>query len=444
MAQSGEPSSKITIGPLLFSENTLDQELEDNILASPIEVDLPTKATGETEISLPESHVPEQKSNTISRASRGDISSKITIGALLFPENSLYPEQKNNSLSVTIQSEYYHEWAGGHSFTLTPFARLDSADSKRSHFDIRELNFLFVHDQFELRTGIGKVFWGVTEFVHLIDIINQTDLVESINGEEKLGQPMAHLSIPGKLGVVDLFVLPWFRERTYPGKKGRLRGALPVDQDNAQYESGAEERHLDLAARYSHTLGAMDIGINHFVGTGREPTLLLSTNPIGEVTVIPFYEQINQTGLAVQFVAGQWLWKSETLYRDGRTEAFWATTGGFEYTLVNLMNTSMDLGIIGEFAYDGRGHSATTVYENDLMVGLRLAVNDQAGTALLLGLAQDWRNSSKIISVEAESRLSDTIKMFLKAGVFLNPVKDDLLYQIRNDNYIQFELVYYF
>ena len=38
-----------------------------------------------------------------------------------------------------------------------------------------------------LSIGLGKVFWGVTEFNHLVDVINQTDLVEGIDGEAKLG-----------------------------------------------------------------------------------------------------------------------------------------------------------------------------------------------------------------------------------------------------------------
>jgi hypothetical protein len=51
-----------------------------------------------------------------------------------------------------------------------------------------------------------------------VDIINQTDLVENIDGEDKLGQPMVHFSYFGDWGVVDFFLLPYLRERTYPGK----------------------------------------------------------------------------------------------------------------------------------------------------------------------------------------------------------------------------------
>lgn len=36
----------------------------------------------------------------------------------------------------------------------------------------------------------------------------------------------------------------------------------------------------------------------------------------------------------------------------------------------------MDLGLVSELAYDDRGDSAATPFENDIMFGLRLAVND--------------------------------------------------------------------
>ena len=106
------------------------------------------------------------------------------------------PEQHNSYLSVATEPEYYHQWQGGNnSFNFKGFARIDQYDDERTHADIRELNWLGVGDKWELRVGIGKVFWGVTESQHLVDIINQTDAVENLDGEEKLGQPMIDLAL---------------------------------------------------------------------------------------------------------------------------------------------------------------------------------------------------------------------------------------------------------
>ena len=373
-----------------------------------------------------------------------ELSGKISVEGRFFPESTIYADQRSNNISAVVQPEYYHEWQNGNSFIFVPFARFDSSDSERSHFDIRELNYLWLSDNFELRSGIGKVFWGVTEFVHLVDIINQTDQLESIDGEEKLGQPMVQFSMARDWGTIDLFLLPLFRERTYPGKNSRLRSEFIVDPDNSRFESSAEERHVDLAVHYNQTFGDLDFGIYHFWGTGREPTLLLSSNEKGETIFVPFYEQINQTGVYLQLVVGEWLWKLESISRSGQSEDFFAVAGGFEYTFVGLADSQIDLGIITELAYDDRGDASSTSFENDLMIGLRLTVNDAASSELLVGVKQDLDNTSKVSSFEASRRFSDNIKGTLQAGFFFDVEEEDLFYSIRDDDFIQLELSYYF
>ena len=373
-----------------------------------------------------------------------ELSGYVSAEGRFFFNDPASSEQERDNGSFAFQPEYYHEWDDGSAFLFVPFGRLDSADSERTHFDIRELNYLWPTDDWELRLGVGKVFWGVTEFVHLVDIINQTDLVENIDEEEKLGQPMVHVSAPRDWGVLDLFLLPVFRERTFPGRKGRLRSALVVDTDHTLYESDDEEHHVDFAVRYSNTIGDWDFGIYHFVGTGREPTLLPGADKKGRAVLTPFYEQINQTGLDVQFVAGQWLWKLESLYRTGQGDGFFASVGGCEYSLVGVAETGMDLGLIGEYAYDDRGDNATTAYENDAMFGLRLAVNDADGTELLAGLIQDLDSPSRALSIEASRRFGSNWKLSLQAWGFLDSAADDLLFNVRDDDFIQVELAYYF
>jgi hypothetical protein len=380
----------------------------------------------------------------VSVAAAHEFSGFVAAEGRYFFHDPLFPEQERNSASIAAQPEYYHEWENGSSFTATLFARIDSADSERSHFDVRELLYLWLGDSWELRVGIGKVFWGVTEFVHLVDIINQTDLVEDIDGEDKLGQPMVNLSLIRNWGTIDLFVLPYFRERTFPGPEGRLRTEPAVDTDNARYESGAEENHVDFAIRYSHSLGNWDFGIYNFNGTGREPTLIPDLNASGEPVLIPFYEQINQTGLDLQMITGNWLLKFEAFYRTGQGDDFFSGITGFEYTFVNLAQTGMDLGLIGEWAYDERGEEATTSFQNDAIIGLRLAVNDAASTELLVGFSQELKSSGHFLNVEASRRFGDNWLLSLVSRFFFDVPEDDPFFSMRDDDYIQLELAYYF
>jgi hypothetical protein len=361
-----------------------------------------------------------------------------------FFHDPLFPEQERHNASIALMPEYYHEWESGSSFVLVPFVRVDSVDPERTHFDIRELSYLWVDDTWELNAGFGKVFWGVTEFVHLVDIINQTDFVEGIDQEEKLGQPMIQLTFPRDWGVVEFFVLPYFRERTFPGPKGRLRPDPVVDTENPVYESSDGVHNTDLALRYSHTIGGWDMGVYYFTGTGRQPYLLPGTDGSGEPALIPFYGLIDQAGLDVQLVAGRWLCKLEALYQTNSVEDYYASTGGLEYTFVGVAGSDLNLGLIGEYTFDSRGDEAPTPYENDAMFGLRLDLNDPSGSALLAGIIMDTETSATIARLEASRRIGSNWTASLEAWSFSNIPPDDPAYSLRDDDYVRLELAYYF
>jgi hypothetical protein len=116
---------------------------------------------------------------------------------------------------------------------IAPFLRLDSLDDERTHFDIREAYWRNLWESWELTVGFNRIFWGVTESRHLVDVINQTDQVEDIDGDEKLGQPMIQLITDRPWGRLEAFALIGFRERTFAGPDGRLRTPLPVDNNAA-------------------------------------------------------------------------------------------------------------------------------------------------------------------------------------------------------------------
>ncbi len=114
-------------------------------------------------------------------------------------------------------------------------------------------------------------------------------------------------------------------------------------QGLAQFESGAKEKHVDFAIRYSHFFGDWDIGLAHFRGTSRDPRLLPGFDQGGNTILIPFYNVINQTSLDLQTTKGNMLWKLEALHRSGQGETYNALAGGFEYTFIGVFETAIDL-----------------------------------------------------------------------------------------------------
>ena len=383
----------------------------------------------------------------ILEAQAGEWSGYIAGELRYFPESPLSTEQFNGAnFALSAQPQYYHEWDDGdQSFTFVPFLRVDQHDSERSHFDIRELTWLKAAKtgNWELRLGIRKVFWGVTESQHLVDIINQTDLVEHIDGEQKLGQPMINLALINDWGTLDLFILPGFRERTFPGRKGRLlANGIPVDTDQVRYESGAKDKHVDWAVRWAQMFGDWDIGLSHFSGTGREPRFVPGRDTKGRFVFIPFYEQIEQTGLDLQLTQEAMLWKLEMISRKDRQERFTALTGGFEYTFVR--DSGAEIGFLTEYLFDDRHDNATNPFEDDMMLGLRLTLNDEQSTELLAGGIFDLDSSGSYYLLEASRRLGESWKLSLNAYIYSNIPYDDLSYGFRNEDFVQLELAWYF
>ena len=379
------------------------------------------------------------------QAGAWELAGNMAVEGRLFFQDALDPRQYDNDYSLSLEPEFSHLWDDGRqTLVFRPFVRLDARDDERSHWDIRELQWIYGGDGWETRLGVGKVYWGVTEAVHLVDIINQTDLVENIDGEQKLGQPMAKLSLEKDWGTLDFFLLPYFRERTFAGPEGRPRTQPRIDPDLAFYQSSSEQRHLDVAARWSHYVGEWDFGLSYFQGTGRDPLLVPERLPDGELVLAPYYQQIKQAGLDLQATLGEWLWKLELIYRDGQQEHFTAMTGGFEYTRVGVFDTQADLGVVGEVMLDDRNDAASTPFNHDFFLALRWTANDANSLTVLAGGIMDWEDGSTLFNLEASRRFGQNYLLTVQLRSWLKVESRDPFYGFRQDDYLQVELARYF
>ena len=279
----------------------------------------------------------------------GKLSTEVTMYA---SEGAFSQQDYRSNLSVALTPEFFWEWNDGQdSVTFQPFLRKDQRDAQRTHADIRELSWVHLSDNWELRSGYRKVFWGVTEFQNLVDVINQKDSVEGLDSSNKLGQPMINLSLVKDWGIIDFYVLPGFREQTYSSADGRLRAGLTVHDSLTSYESSRKEDHIDLAARWSHSIDVYDIGAHWFKGTDRSAQYQVVTLN-GSPVLKAHYQQIEQVGVDIQATIDSWLYKGEVIYQDNDSENFWAAQLGAEYTLYGIQESNTDLGILLEFGYD--------------------------------------------------------------------------------------------
>ena len=372
----------------------------------------------------------------------GEFSGELSFEARSYLERGAYGNTGLGDFSIILQPEYAVAWEEDRKVvSFEPFIRFSSLDDERTHGDIRELSFVGSWDLFELRIGISKVFWGVTESQHLVDVINQTDLVESPDGEDKLGQPMVNFVYVNEYGNFEFFILPYFRERTFSGYDGRFRTNLVVDGESPIYLHGDEESHIDGAIRWSHYLGGLDWAISYFEGTDREPTL--KANLIG-TKLVPVYGQSKQASLELQYVVGDWLLKSEVLSKDSDQNGnYWAMVAGFEYTFANYYQ-GMDVGVLYEYLYDDRGESSGSGLDDASFVGSRIALNDEKSLEFLVGgIVEHETGKLSNAFIESSRRINENWKWTIEGSFFAKPKSGSFLEKIKRDDYLQGSLSYF-
>ncbi|MEM6726114.1 MAG: hypothetical protein AAF598_18875 [Bacteroidota bacterium] len=371
----------------------------------------------------------------------GELNVELWADYRAFFQEGLYEGQERHFPAFAATPEFFLEWEdGAQQFRFKGFLRYDVQDNERTHWDLRELYWLINRNQFEFSVGLKKIFWGVTESVHLVDIINQTDAVESFDGEQKLGQPMVHASYVSKIGIWDVFAMPYARKRQFPGREGRLRTPVLLDPSDAIFDHDAEEFFPSTAIRWSNSMGPFDVGVSQFYGTAREP--FFQFTPDGNIREL--YPIIYQAGLDVLAITGPAIWKLETIVRTQELQDFAAVAAGVEYTIGNIRGSGIDLGIIGEYLYDSRGDLAFTSLDNDWFTGFRLAFNDVSSTEILFGGIVDLARGSQLYSVEASRRFGSSWKMELEVRIIGQTDPDEFLEFFRQDSFAQFRVIRFF
>ena len=370
----------------------------------------------------------------------------LEIEARGYTENAPNPTRFDSNFAVSIEPEFKHSFNGGDTlFTFTTFGRWDNKDHARRHTDIRELNVVHAAGNWETLAGLGKVFWGVAESSHLVDVINQTDFLEGIDGEDKLGQPMLRLSRSFNQSALTLFALPGFRERKFLSIENPI--ALPCDMNNnPEYESDDGDDHVDYALRFSGYRGIVDYGLSWFHGTSRDPIINCGRRRI------PFYALIDQYGLDVQATSGAWLWKLEAIRREfGNSIAandFTAVVGGLEYSFYGMSDGLFDLGVLAEYHHDSRGDRATVVFQNDLFMGLRLGFNDAESSEVLAGAFIDRDDQTSSFRIEANRRVGKFFwadsRISLEAQAFSNVDPDNISSSLRDSDFVLLSLALFF
>ena len=132
-------------------------------------------------------------------------------------------------------------------------------------------------------------------------------------------------------------------------------------------------------------------------------------------------------------------------HSDSLIEDFSATTLGVEYTFTGVFGSVYDIGALVEHSWDERGQRATSLFQTDLFVGARLALNDVYDSTLLFGFINDLDNTdSRAIFIEGSTRINNRLTLDIELRYFESASPEDLLFNLRDDSFIQFNFKYHF
>ena len=93
-----------------------------------------------------------------------ELSGDLKLQGRWYPQSPAFPEQRSSAVGLAVEPTLYWEPAPATGFTLTPFYRYDSADSRRTQADLREAYMLTYGDWGE---NSWELRWGSTAFSRL-------------------------------------------------------------------------------------------------------------------------------------------------------------------------------------------------------------------------------------------------------------------------------------
>lgn len=360
---------------------------------------------------------------------------EITINTRYFSEAS--QSQKSTDTAIQLTHTIDQKTDNGY-WQFSPFVQYSSHDDTRRHVDIRELFLNGYKDSLEWKIGISREYWGVVESRRLVDIINQRDLSTDFDGETVLGQPLLSISAQTDIGLFEQFILPCYRPLNLGNKKSRLNFTPYSFEQPNDLSCHSTSQIFDWATRWSHSFNDTDIALSHFNGTQRMPDIIIGqdNNPA------LIYRNIRQTSLELLSIIDSWIFKLEATNRSTSIDSSAASVGGFEYTLPNIIGNKEDLGLLLEYQYDQANNSAN---DNDAFLGFRWVENDIEGTELLFGILMDTKdNSSRSISIEYKSRLTNDLSLTASGHLFSSGDASNPVSLLKNEDHLSISLSYYF
>ena len=351
------------------------------------------------------------------------------------------PGRESHRAALRLSPEW--RWAdGAWQFVASPVLDAEGAGNGRSQVGFDALHVAARVDGMSFKAGLSKLFWGVTESRHLVDVVNPPDLAHHYAAEQRLATAMLYLALPTPAGQLETLLLPWERDPRFPGPHGRPRTALPI---------GGEVNHPNgrppaFATRLTVSRGDFDAHLYFFRGLDRETVLTVRPRPQAPPNELAAVRRlVRQWGADLQVPVGNLLVKSEMTYRSGYSHGFLSGVAGGEYAMSGIGGSVVDVTLLGEYQFDRRPADAPlTALRHGAYAGVRVALNDPDSTEFKFGVIVETATGARVWRADGSRRVATNWTVEAALSVFQNARGSAVLQDYRRDGHVEILARYHF
>lgn len=322
-------------------------------------------------------------------------------------------------------------------FNGLAFTNWDSTDDSRSYSNIRQANIYVNNNNFTFGLGVDTFFWGVSESINVVNVLNQSDIMESLDGKVKYGQTFVSINTRFSNGDFSFYYLPLFQEQSFPERPSY---GLAISK-NAVFEH--DKKRGGIAARGLFYFDRLEFALSYFKGTRR--SALLARHATEMAVLTPYYIQTVNYLVDGVYIAEDFTLKFEAKTGLEQNAGFTTFNLGIEYPSYAFSKLVEEVIFIAEYAFDDRKLSAETHGQNDIFLGgkFNFGYSEQGNVRFLYSYDFDYR--SQYAELSYEYRLNDYFRFKAKALKVLSaPERDQRLYALSGEEFINLSLHYAF
>jgi len=335
-------------------------------------------------------------------------------------------KQNKHSSSITLEQQLKMKYdKDDFNSVLELYAQEDytdinsKKDNDRSYIRVNEAYVEYEFEEDKILLGKNIRFWGALEAQNIVDVFNIQDFRNDPFTTDKIGAynfEYAHYFEESEFSVITKL----YEQNSDMATSSYIYSALNDNEafnDNLNTENSQYRPTVYLT--YSGSLSreySLDYAFIYQNGYDSQRYMTKEDNTYTQHAYL-----VNKFMTYNTMVVNSTLLKLEATYadviNDKQVSDYVHVALGVEHTLDQL-NSGSEIGIIGEYYYYDTfdkdkfddidlGQS----FQNDLFVGLRYSLNDEADTQTVGGVIFDTQYDEQTYYVEYESRINDIVKV---------------------------------